>query len=259
MQPYWYYDQGTNGGPGPDGSSGRGEAWDWDKRVYTGRDLHEVLYGGITLYGVKAILKKELSDHFSSYRFIILFALTAMVSLITAYMVGLNIKQNLEGVVEPKYIFLMLFTSSGAGFSLVDFVGFFGLLIGMILGFDTINRERSEGSLGKLLSQPIYRDTVLNEKFLAGVCVIAVMMVSIVLIITGLGLSMVGVILGIEEVWRIVVYLVIGIVYIVFWLGITMLFSILFRSVATSALAAVVVWIFFPSLFFWVPMQWLGR
>ena len=197
------------------------------------------------MYGVKVILKKELSDHFSSYRFIILFALIAMVSLITVYMVGLNIKQDLEGVAKPKYVFLMLFTSSGAGFSLVDFVGFFGPLIGMILGFDTINRERSEGTLSKLLSQPIYRDTVLNGKFLAGVCVIAVMMVSIVLIITGLGLIMVGVIPGIEEVWRIVVYLVISIVYIAFWLGMAMLFSILFRSVATSALAAVAVWIFF--------------
>ncbi|MEE8414877.1 MAG: ABC transporter permease [Desulfobacterales bacterium] len=197
------------------------------------------------MYGVKVILKKELSDHFSSYRFIILFALIAMVSLITVYMVGLNIKQDLEGVAKPKYVFLMLFTSSGAGFSLVDFVGFFGPLIGMILGFDTINRERSEGTLSKLLSQPIYRDTVLNGKFLAGVCVIAVMMVSIVLIITGLGLSMMGVIPGFEEVWRIVVYLVISIVYIAFWLGMAMLFSILFRSVATSALAAVAVWIFF--------------
>jgi len=197
------------------------------------------------LYGVKAILKKELSDHFSSYRFIILFALIAMVSLITVYMVGLNIKQNLEGVAKPKYIFLMLFTSSGAMFSLADFVGFFGPLIGLILGFDTINRERSEGTLSKLLSQPIYRDTVLNGKFLAGVSVIAVMMVSIVLIITGLGLSMVGVIPGFEEVWRIAVYLVISIVYISFWLGLAMLFSILFRSVATSALAAMAVWIFF--------------
>jgi len=197
------------------------------------------------LHGVKVILKKELSDHFSSYRFIILFALIAMVSLITVYMVGLNIKQNLEGVAKPKYLFLMLFTSSGAMFSLVDFVGFFGPLIGLILGFDTINRERSEGTLSKLLSQPIYRDTVLNGKFLAGVSVIAVMMVSIVLIITGLGLSMVGVIPGFEEVWRIVVYLVISIVYISFWLGIAMLFSILFRSVATSALASVAVWIFF--------------
>lgn len=197
------------------------------------------------MYGVKAILKKELSDHFSSYRFIILFALIAMVSLITVYMVGLNIKQNLEGVAKPKYIFLMLFTSSGAMFSLADFVGFFGPLIGLILGFDTINRERSEGTLSKLLSQPIYRDTVLNGKFLAGVSVIAVMMVSIVLIITGLGLSMVGVIPGFEEVWRIAVYLVISIVYISFWLGLAMLFSILFRSVATSALAAMAVWIFF--------------
>lgn len=195
--------------------------------------------------GVITILKKELSDHFSSYRFIILFALIAMVSLITAYMVGLNMKQELEGVTKPQFIFLMLFTSSGAFFSLVDFVAFFGPLIGLILGFDTINREKNEGTLSKLLSQPIYRDAVINGKFLAGVLVIAVMMVSIVLIITGLGLSMVGVIPGIEELLRIFLYLIISIFYISLWLGVAILFSILFRSVATSALAALAVWIFF--------------
>jgi ABC-2 type transport system permease protein len=41
------------------------------------------------------------------------------------------------------------------------------------------------------------------------------------------------------------VYLVISIIYISFWLGVAILFSILFRSVATSALAALAVWIFF--------------
>ena len=56
------------------------------------------------------------------------------------------------------------------------------------MGFDTINRERNEGTLSKLLSQPIYRDVVINGKFLAGVVMITVMMVSIVLVITGLGL-----------------------------------------------------------------------
>jgi ABC-2 type transport system permease protein len=118
-------------------------------------------------------------------------------------------------------------------------------LIGLILGFDLINRERNEGTLSKLLSQPIYRDSVVNGKFLAGVAVIAIMMVSIVLVITGLGLFMVGVVPGIEEVWRILIYLVISIIYISFWLGTAILFSILFRSVATSALAALAVWIFF--------------
>ena len=195
--------------------------------------------------GIRSIVRKELADHFSSYRFIILFALIAMVSLITVYMVGLNIRNELEGIAKPKFIFLMLFTSSGTLFSLVQFVAFFGPLIGLILGFDTINRERNEGTLSKLLSQPIYRDVVINGKFLAGVITITVMLVSIVLLVTGLGLSIVGVIPGMEEFLRICVYLIISIIYVSFWLGVSILFSIVFRSIATSALAALAVWIFF--------------
>ncbi len=197
------------------------------------------------MQGITTIFKKELSDHFSSYRFLILFALIAMVSLITAYMVNLHISKDLEGVAKPEYVFLMLFTSSGIQFSLVQFVAFFGPLIGLMLGFDTINRERNEGTLSKLLSQPIYRDSVVNGKFLAGVTVITIMMVSIVLVITGLGLIMVGVVPGFGELWRIIIYLVLSIIYISFWLGVAILFSILFRSVATSALAALAIWIFF--------------
>jgi ABC-2 type transport system permease protein len=195
--------------------------------------------------GIKTIIKKELADHFSSYRFTIIFALIAMLSLITAYMVGLNIRNELAGIAKPQFIFLMLFTSSGGLFSLVQFVAFFGPLVGLVLGFDTINRERSQGTLSKLLSQPIYRDVVINGKFLAGVVMISVMMVSIVMVITGLGLIVLGIIPGLEEIWRIMIYLVISIIYISFWLGVSILFSILFRSTATSALAALAVWIFF--------------
>ena len=197
------------------------------------------------MHGIRVLLKKELADHFSSYRFTIIFALIAMISLITAYMVGMNIRQELEGVAKPRFIFLMLFTAPGAIFSLVQFVAFFGPLVGLILGFDTINRERNEGTLSKLLSQPIYRDVVINGKFLAGVVLITIMMVSIVLVITGLGLIVMGIVPGLEEIWRIIFYLIISIVYISFWLGVAILFSILFRSTATSALAALAVWIFF--------------
>ena len=197
------------------------------------------------MQGIKVILKKELADHFSSYRFVIIFALIAMISLITAYMVGLNIRQQLDGVAKPRFIFLMLFTAPGAMFSLVQFVAFFGPLVGLILGFDTINRERNEGTLSKLLSQPIYRDVVINGKFLAGVTMISIMLVSIVLVITGLGLLVMGIVPGLEEIWRILFYLIISIIYISFWLGVAILFSILFRSTATSALASLAVWIFF--------------
>lgn len=197
------------------------------------------------MQGLKVIFKKELSDHFTSWRFLFLFALIAMVSLITAYMVGLNISKDLEGIAKPRFVFLMVFTSSGVRFSLVQFVAFFGPLIGLILGFDTINRERNEGTLSKLLSQPIYRDTIINAKFLAGVFLISVMMIAIVLLISALGLIIVGVVPGIEEIFRVVIYLIISIIYIAFWLGVAILFSIIFRSVATSALAALAAWIFF--------------
>ncbi|RMF85751.1 MAG: ABC transporter permease [Nitrospinota bacterium] len=200
---------------------------------------------------LKVIIRKELADHFSSDRFLFLFALIAMVSLITVYMVGMTISKELEGVAKPRHVFLLLFTSPGVHFSLTQFVALFGPLIGLILGFDMINRERNEGTLSKLLSQPIYRDTVVNGKFLAGVIVIAIMMVSIVLLITGLGLIMVGVTPGLDELGRIFVYLVISIIYIAFWLGVAILFSILFRSVATSALAALAVWLFFS---FFIPL-----
>ncbi len=203
------------------------------------------------MHGLKAIFKKELSDHFSSYRFMILFALITMVSLIIAYMVGMTMREELASVAKPKYVFLMLFTSRGGLFSLVQFIAFFGPLIGLILGFDLINRERNEGTLSRLLSQPVYRDSVINGKFLAGVVTISIMMLSIVLLITGLGLRMAGVIPGLDEIWRMGIYLVISIIYISFWLGVAILFSILFRGIATSALAALAVWIFFS---FFVPL-----
>lgn len=195
--------------------------------------------------GLRVIILKELSDHFSSYRFLILFALITMVSLITVYMVGLNIRNELEGIAKPRFVFLMLFTSPGALFSLVQFVAFFGPLVGLMLGFDAVNRERNQGTLSKLLSQPIHRDVVINGKFIAGVILITVMMASILLFIAGLGLLVVGIVPGSEEVLRMMIYLLVSIIYIAFWLGVAMLFSILFRSTATSALAALAVWIFF--------------
>ena len=139
----------------------------------------------------------------------------------------------------------MLFTSTGPLFSLVQFVAFFGPLIGLILGFDAINRERSSGTLSKLASQPIYRDAIINGKFLSGVITITIMLLSILLVVSGLGLTLIGVVPGVEEVWRMIIYLVISIVYIALWLGISILFSILFRGVATSALATLAMWIFF--------------
>jgi len=196
------------------------------------------------MQGLFAVYRKELADHFSSYRFVMLFALIGMLSFIISYMAGISLRENLAGVAKPKFVFLMLFNTNVALFSMVQFVSFFGPLIGVVLGFDAISRERSDGTLVKLVSQPIYRDAVINGKFLAGVTTISIMLVSIVLVISGFGLALLGIIPGVEEIWRLALYVLLSIFYISFWMGIAMLFSILFRGIATSALASVALWIF---------------
>jgi ABC-2 type transport system permease protein len=186
-----------------------------------------------------------MEDHFSSTRFLLIAALIVMVGVIVASMVGMSIQEESKGMAKPTLIFLWLFTSTGKVFSFVQFIGFFGPLIGIILGFDSINRERVSRTLSKLLSQPIYRDSVINAKFLAGVVTIAIVLAAIILIISGLGIRLIGVVPGPEEVWRLVIYFVASLLYISFWLGISILFSVVFRSTATSALASLALWIFF--------------
>ena len=189
------------------------------------------------------IFRKEIADHFNSMRFLILFCLVICVALLTTYMVSINLRSELSGGAKIEYLFLMLFTTSGQFFSLTQFIAFFGPLIGIIMGFDAINRERNSGTLSKLLSQPIYRDAIINAKFLAGIATISIMFISLVLLLSGLGMIVIGVVPTAEEVARLILYLLISIVYVGFWLGLAILFSIVFRSIGTSALAGVALWI----------------
>ena len=197
------------------------------------------------MQGIFTIFRKEMEDQFSSTRFLLISALIVMVGVIIASMVGMAIQEEVRGLPKPTLIFLLLFTSTGKLFSFVQFLGFFGPLIGIILGFDSINRERVSRTLSKLVSQPIYRDDIINAKFLTGVTIIGIILVAIVLIISGLGIRLIGVVPGAEEVWRLAIYVIMSILYISFWLGISILFSVIFRSTATSALASLALWIFF--------------
>lgn len=195
------------------------------------------------MHGIFTIYMKEMEDHFSSMRFLIITALIVVIGVIIASMVGMGMQEELRGVAKPDFVFLLLFTSTGKLFSFVQLIGLLGPLIGIILGFDAINRERTGRTLSKLAAQPIYRDAIINGKFLAGVTMITIVMTSLVLVISGLGIRLVGVVPGADELWRLFIYLILAILYIAFWLGAAILFSVVFRSTATSALASLALWI----------------
>jgi ABC-2 type transport system permease protein len=203
--------------------------------------------------GLVTIFDKELADYLISWRGIILFAVALLVTVVAIYGPAgalVNIRAQMSEPTQfgaSQFVFLTLFTTSGEGsYAFLFFITMFVVpIVGIILGFDAINREKSSGTLSRLLSQPIYRDTVFNAKFLAGVVTMAIMLTSIVLLVGGLGMRSIGVPPSSEEALRLFLFLVLTTVYGAFWLGLSMLFSVLFERVATSAMASIAIWIFF--------------
>ncbi|HWP29853.1 MAG TPA: ABC transporter permease subunit [Chloroflexota bacterium] len=195
--------------------------------------------------GLMPVFRKELADHFSSRRFIILFALVLVSGLGAAYVAAQSIREELGRASESSIsIFLLLFTASAGTLpAFITFMGFLGPLVGLALGFDAINGEQARGTLSRLLAQPIYRDSVINGKFLAGLTTIAVMLTSITLLAVGLGVPLVGRPPGLDDLARLVVFLFLTVVYVAFWMAVAIFFSILFRQVATAALAGIALWI----------------
>jgi len=194
--------------------------------------------------GIAAVFWKELADHFNSKRFIILSFLIYLAGIATIYVAAQNIR---TGITEnTQFIFLRLFIVSGENipFSFPFFLSLFIPIVGIALGFDAINSERTSGNLSRILSQPLYRDSVVNGKFLAGLVTLSILVAGIVILVGGMGLRMIGVPPTAEEILRLVGFILVSIIYGAFWMALAVLFSVSFGKTATSALASIALWIF---------------
>ncbi|NLA48310.1 MAG: ABC transporter permease, partial [Bacteroidales bacterium] len=146
---------------------------------------------------------------------------------------------------EGSFLFLKLYTiSDGTLPSFFVFISFLGPLLGITLGFDTVNSEQTKGTLSRLMSQPIHRDFLINAKFVSALTVISVLFFALGFLFMGLGMVITGLPPTPEEFWRIVFFILVSILYVAFWLNLAILFSVAFRQPATSALACIAVWLF---------------
>ena len=211
---------------------------------------------GSAFQGVGTVALKELSDHLTSARMIVLGLLILLVAFASLYGA---IDKLRETTAEDPFLLLKLFTVDRA--PLPSFVGILGFLIPIVaigLGFDAINGEHNRRTLSRILAQPIYRDALLMGKFLAGLATLGVMLVCLWLLVIGFGLVLLGVPPGGEEIARSLVFLFVALAYCGVWLGLAVFLSIVFRSAATAALVALGAWLFLTLI--WPMMaQFLGQ
>ena len=194
--------------------------------------------------GRYALYRKELADHLKSRRFLILLLLIGTTSFASLYGAVSGLADVLES--DGNFAFLKLYTTSGSSIpSFMSFIALLGPIIGLALGFDAINSERTGGTLNRLASQPIYRDSIIIGKFMAGLAVISTIIYTMGIALGAVGILVTGLKPSGEEVVRILIFLTFTVIYVAFWLALSIFFSVICRHAATSALASIAVWMFF--------------
>ena len=198
------------------------------------------------------MVRKEVADHVRSWRFIIMVVIVLLTFLGAMYVSLSNISSAVANENDPDRLFVylkLLTTTDGTLPPFHIFITFLGPLLGIALGFDAINAEQNNGTLTRLLAQPVYRDNLLLAKFTGALIVISVLFLSLCLLMIGGGLIITGAPIDPVEFFRILGFVVLSILYVGFWLSLSICLSVVFKRAATSALTAIGIWLFFTVFY----------
>lgn len=216
----------------------------------------------IALDNILVVALKEYSENIHSIRFKLLVLIFISLILISAYegakQYQLSLKvynQAVNNLLEqssdameinlnlPKPSILTAFSLSlPLGIAVV------GAILGIFLGFNAISGEREGGTLNFLLTQPLFRDEILNGKILG-----FTMLVFTVILISGLfSLGVIAFLTGVfptgDEFWRVLVFFATLFIYIFFFVSISVLFSIVLKTSVDALLASIAVFVILNML-----------
>jgi ABC-2 type transport system permease protein len=197
--------------------------------------------------GWQVVASKEFGDHVLSARFYVLLIILGVAALIPIYFAADQIRSLAESASGQSSVFLALFTLHPQNLDLLrvtEFLGITAPLLGVAFSFDAVNGERHEGTLPRLLSQPIHRDDVINGKFVAGLGIIGLVLAAVLLVISGFGLFRLGIVPADVELVRLVAWYLLTVLYVAMWLAFGMLLSVVVARAATSALIGLGAWLF---------------
>jgi ABC-2 type transport system permease protein len=214
-----------------------------DKK-YTGSSQPNKAFG--------VIIRKEIADHIRSWRFLVLVALVLLTFVASLYVSVSNIRTAFTNTNDPDHAFMYLKLLTSTDNSMPPFhvlLSFLAPLLGISMGFDAVNSEQNNGTLTRLLAQPIYRDNLLLAKFSSAILIVGMLFLSLTLLMIGGGLLLTGVRLEAQELIRIMGFVFVTLLYVAFYLSLSILLSIVFRQPATAALSALGLWLFFTVFY----------
>ena len=193
------------------------------------------------------IAEKEFRDCFSSKRFLIIFVILLLLSFYGVYTGIDNYNQRLEQYNNDQQTATSLYNPPAlismpsileVFSSMVIFFAYLGMILGAAMGFDLISGEKEEGSLKFLITSPIYRDAIINGKTIGAIASLAVVLAATFLIAIAI-MMFKGVVPGLDDMARIVVFFIFSLLYCMVFFAIAMMMSTITRSASMSVICTV--------------------
>ncbi|AKB84917.1 ABC transporter permease subunit [Methanococcoides methylutens] len=200
---------------------------------------------------IATIAKKEFFDSVKSRSFAIVFGifmvmmLTSSISGVNDYNGRMDDYQNMIANIEGSTIFLsfpepelisVLFEN------IIPNIAIMGAILSIMLGYNAISGEKERGNLKLLLSYPLYRDDVINGKFLGKISVLIMTLVITTIISLSVALIM-GLVPKTDDIIKLMLFMFVSIAYLVTFLGISIFFSTVSKSETGSMLNSFMFWI----------------
>ncbi|MDK2982594.1 MAG: type transport system permease protein [Thermococcaceae archaeon] len=201
------------------------------------------------------IAMKELYVSIKSKRFVIILSIYVLLLLLLSY----SLRDNLSELTSPavENLSMDLFGVSGEVFATplstmltLNFTFFtvIGAILGASLGADAINKEIESGTIKTLLGHPVYRDEVINGKFLGNAFVLAIT-ITIGYVVTIAFLLINGTPLDGDSVFRGFIAFLLTFLYSLVFLSFSILFSTLLKKPETSMLISIGLAIFLTMIY----------
>jgi ABC-2 type transport system permease protein len=205
------------------------------------------------LFSTRTLAGKEIRDALRNRMFLIILGMMMVLVLVSvvlgAFQVRVNVESYNQSVALLKSIGKTNFPDApnlnplSASKSFTNIIGMLGALLGIVLGSAAIRRERESGTMRLILTRQTSRGALVGGKTLGNLALLA--MISV--LFCGLSLAAVPLIghwnLTADESLRLTLFFLVGFLYMMFFLLLSMLFTISFEKSEKALLLTVTIWL----------------
>jgi ABC-2 type transport system permease protein len=198
------------------------------------------------------VASKEFKDYLGSRRFMLLFGLLGLLTIIGA-VTGIN-TYNSDLATYNSDLQRVASAASAGGFRInVDmpsiltifssystYIASFGMLLAISMGFDMISREKEEGTLKILLTHPVFRDQVINGKIIGATTMLTIVLIATFLVIMAIMLFF-GIVPGGDDLIRLAAFFVAVLIFLLAYLAIAVMSSTIAKNSSMAILIAIAI------------------